>query len=130
MPAAEAQAWLRAGGAGAGHRVFPLLEADGRFAGLLSRSRLVEAEPSASLRSLARASTVDIHPDCTLREAAERMAAARVDALMVMDPADPARLLGLLTLRDLLQAHGEHLEASAKREAFEILPSTQVFRAD
>ena len=130
MPAAEAQAWLRAGGASAGHRVFPLLEADGRFAGLLSRSRLVEAEPSASLRSLARASTVDIHPDCTLREAAERMAAARADALMVMDPADPARLLGLLTLRDLLQAHGEHLEASAKRETFEILPSTQVFRAD
>ena len=129
MPAGEAQAWMRGGAEGTGHRVFPLQEEDGRFAGLLSRSRLVEADPSASLRSLARPAVVDIHPDCTLREAAERMAAKRADALMVMNPEDPERLLGLLTLRDLLQAHGEHLEASAKREAFEIMPSTQVFRA-
>ncbi|HTL98276.1 MAG TPA: chloride channel protein, partial [Holophagaceae bacterium] len=128
MPLGEALAWLRSGAEGSAHRVFPLMDADGRLAGLLSRSRLVESEaaPDARLLELPRKPMVPIHPGCTLREAAELMARTRADALLAVDPEDAGKLIGVLTLRDLLQAHGEHLEASAKREAFEIMPSTQV----
>ena len=136
LPAAmgieAAKDWLRSGAEGSAHRVFPLMDEEGRLAGLVSRSRVMEAgqEPGLALRDLARKSMTAIPPGCTLREAAELMAGTRADVLVVAAPEDPARLLGILTLRDLLQAHGEHLEASAKREAFEILPSTQVFRAN
>ncbi|HEU4952455.1 MAG TPA: CBS domain-containing protein, partial [Holophagaceae bacterium] len=75
------------------------------------------------LADLARRVMVAIPPDRTLREAAELMAQTRADVLVVTAAEDPSRLLGVLTLRDLLQAHGEHLESAGRREAFEVLPA-------
>ncbi|HXC16175.1 MAG TPA: chloride channel protein [Holophagaceae bacterium] len=130
MTAAEARAWLREGAPGSEHRAFPLLEGDGRLAGLLSRSRLLEAEGSLPLRAIARATLVSVPPGRTLREAGDLMASTRADVLIVADPAAPDRLLGLLTLRDLLEARSGHMDRAASREpAFEIMPGTQVFRA-
>ncbi|HET8714963.1 MAG TPA: chloride channel protein, partial [Holophagaceae bacterium] len=129
MAVEAAQAWLRSGAEGAAHRAFPLLDENGRLAGLVSRSRIVEAqmveaEDRTGLRlgDLARRTLVTIPPERTLREAAQRMAETRADVLLVTAAEDPLRLIGVLTLRDLLQAHGEHLESAARREAFVVLP--------
>ena len=129
MGVEEARAWLRSGAPGASHRAFPLLEADGRLAGLISRSRLLEAEIGQPLRAFARA-PVFVPPRFTLREAGNLMAESRADVLIVAEPSKPDQLLGVLTLRDLLEARNAHVDSAALREpAFEILPGTQVFRA-
>ena len=66
----------------------------------------------------------------SLGEAAERMSKTRADVLLVVARGDASRLMGLLTLRDLLEAHSGHMDRAAFREpAFEIMPGTQVFRA-
>ena len=128
MGVEEARAWLRSGAPGASHRVFPLLEVDGRLAGLISRSRLLEAEGGLPLRAFARA-PVFVPPLFTLREAGNLMAEARADVLIVAEPSQPSLLLGVLTLRDLLEARNAHVDSAALREpAFEIMPGTQVFR--
>ncbi|MBS1767691.1 MAG: chloride channel protein [Acidobacteria bacterium] len=132
MPVQEARAWLHGGAPGSTHRVFPLLDAEGKLAGLVSRSRVVEADANvgAVLKDLARRVMVRIPPDRTLRDAAELMAQSGADVLVVVEGNAPDVILGLLSLRDLLMAHGEHLEASAKREVHPVLPVRRPRKAD
>lgn len=125
----EARAWLHSGEPGSTHRAFPLLEPDGKLVGLISRSRLLEAEGDQPIRDYARA-PVRVPPFRTLREAGNLMAEARADVLIVAEPEHPDRMLGVLTLRDLLEARNAHVDSAALREpAFEIMPGTQVFRS-
>jgi H+/Cl- antiporter ClcA len=132
MQLSEARAWLRGQAEGSDHKAYPVLDGDGRIAGLLARSDMldIEADPKATLRALLRAEPAFIHPDQSLREAAEQMSRVRADILLVVERGDASRLQGLLTLRDLLEAHSGHMDRAAFREpAFEIMPGTQVFRA-
>ncbi len=125
----EARVWLQSGEPGAIHRAFPLVEQDGQLAGLISRSRLFEAEHDALLRDLARTPT-HVAPFRTLREAGNLMSESHADVLIVTDPDHPETMLGVLTLRDLLEARNAHVDSAALREpAFEIMPGTQVFRS-
>lgn len=129
MRAHEARTWLHSGEPGSTHRAFPLLEPDGRLVGLISRTRLLEAEGDLPIRDYARAPVL-VPPFRTLREAGNLMAEARADVLIVAEPAHPDRMLGVLTLRDLLEARNAHVDSAALREpAFEIMPGTQLFRS-
>lgn len=129
MRAHEARTWLHGGDPGSTHRAFPLLEPDGRLVGLISRTRLLEAEGDLPIRDYARPPVL-VPPFRTLREAGNLMAEARADVLIVAEPAHPDRMLGVLTLRDLLEARNAHVDSAALREpAFEIMPGTQLFRS-
>jgi CBS domain-containing protein len=110
---------VRAGLAGDGvvhHQGFPVLE-QGALVGVLTRrdlfrSGLDAAQPIASL--IARAPVV-VHPDSSLREAADRMVAARVGRLVVVERDAPASVIGIITRSDLLRAHEPRLVAAATR---------------
>ncbi len=129
MRARDAKAWLHGGDPGSTHRAFPLLESDGRLVGIISRSRLLEAEDGRPIRDYAREAVL-VPPFRTLREAGNLMAEARADVLIVAEPAHPDRMLGVLSLRDLLEARNAHVDSAAIREpAFEIMPGTQLFRS-
>ena len=58
------------------------------------------------------------YPDESCRAAAERMAEAGVKRLPVVAPDDPGRLLGIVSLGDLLQARQRLLDEESKREQF------------
>jgi chloride channel protein, CIC family len=113
---AAVRAFLAGEGAIAHHQGFPVLERRALVGVVtrrdLFRSGLDAAAPIASL--LARAPVV-VYPDSSLREAADRMVAARVGRLVVVDRNTPRDVLGILTRSDLLRAHERRLIAEQAR---------------
>src|SRR5690606_36115516 len=101
-------------------RLYPVLDPDGCLLGVIGRREL-EAVAADSSRSatpvgqLMRAPVV-AYGDETLRSVADRMVAARVGVLPVVDRADPRRLLGLVSQYDLLRGRERLLTEERHRE--------------
>jgi CIC family chloride channel protein len=97
--------------------LYPVLDASGAIAGVVTRRELLAAagrEPaSRTVGELARPPRTLIHADQTLREVANAFAVSGTTRAPVVDPADPGRLLGVVSLAQLLHArrtdhHEEH----------------------
>ena len=65
-----------------------------------------------TLAEVIRPELIDVAPEDTLGEVAERMVAAKVGAVVVKDY---GKLIGILTERDLLQAMAERVHTSDAR---------------
>jgi CBS-domain-containing membrane protein len=61
---------------------------------------------------------VIISPGATCREAAEQMAQSGVKQLPVVVPEAPGRLVGIVTLGDLLKSRQRLIEEEQRRERF------------
>ncbi len=116
------RAWLDSGSPGTSHQGFPILDDDGRLAGVVTRRDLRRAlDGSIRLRDLIERAPVAIFDDSSLRDAADRMAWERIGRLPVVSRASPERVIGIITRSDLLQAHVRRLQehrldaASARR---------------
>jgi CBS domain-containing protein len=113
---AEVRAWLLGRGDATSHQGFPVVSADGRLLGVLTRRDLLSpdvAEPTP-LRDLIRRTPVVAHGDNTLRDAADHMVRAKVGRLPVVDRESGA-LLGIISRSDLLAAHERRLHAAHVR---------------
>ena len=103
-------------------RLLPVVDAEGRLVGVLTRSDIrgrVELEGEAALRrplsELVRLETVEASPHESLRIVVYRMAEKGVTRMPVVE-ADTRRFLGLISLTDLLKARTRHLEEERRRE--------------
>ena len=103
-------------------RLLPVVNAEGRFVGVLTRGDLlerIEQEGEAALRrtlgELVRQQTVKAFPDEPLRAVVYRMAEKGITRMPVVEPSS-GRLLGLISLTDLLKARARHLEEERRRE--------------
>jgi chloride channel protein, CIC family len=115
--AADARAWLAAGGPGTRHQAFPVLDGEGRLVGVVTQRDLLSAPPAARVADLLQRAPVTIFADESLRDAADRMALEDVGRLPVLSR-DGAKLIGILTRSDLVSAHRRRLAEntrSAKR---------------
>jgi len=114
---AEVRAWLQAGSAAATHQGYPVLDADARLLGVLTRRDLLDAHAAdcAALATLIRRAPLLVGEDHSLREAADHMVAADVGRLVVVAADDPRRVLGMLTRGDVLAAHAPRIHASRQR---------------
>ena len=101
-----------------------LLVIDGSMSlvGVLTRSDIrkrLEKEGDAALgrrlRELVRAEVVEAYPDEPLRVVVYRMAEKGITRMPVVERAT-GKLLGLISLDDLLKARGRHLEEEKRRE--------------
>ncbi|HWO12229.1 MAG TPA: chloride channel protein, partial [Polyangiaceae bacterium] len=108
----DVRAWLAAEGSRQHHHGFPVLDPGAAVVGVVTRRELLDpsGDLAATLATLVRRPAVVIHPDASLREAADVMVRERVGRLPVVDA---GRLLGIVTRSDLLEAHqrrlaGEH----------------------
>lgn len=107
----------------AGHlrqRLYPVVNPSGELVGVIGRRELdrhldLGGDPRASVSDL-MVSPALAYGDETLRTAADRMATVRVGVLPVVDRADPARLIGLLSQRDLPRARERLLIEERHRE--------------
>jgi CBS domain-containing protein len=89
-------------------RLYPVLDDDGRLLGLVTRHQL----HVASLRAPGGACIDDVmdrepvvgHPDMTLRELANLMAAREVSSVPIVDRHDPGQLLSVIALDHVLEA--------------------------
>ncbi|HZP40949.1 MAG TPA: CBS domain-containing protein, partial [Candidatus Binatia bacterium] len=96
---------------------FPVVDAAGALVGVLPfaelRALLVEqkADPVLRARDLADPPPPALTPETSLGEAFRRMESEGTDDLPVVDPAEPRRLLGMLSRADLIAAFNRTVAA-------------------
>ena len=98
-------------------RLYPVIDHNGNVIGVLGWADLTEHrhEPLATAASMAHAPPVVAWPDETLRAAADRMAAHRLGALPVVNPAT-SQLVGVVTYFELLAGRRRQLVEERHRE--------------
>ena len=90
---------------------FPVVDADGGLVGVLSFSALrpvlleEQAGPLIVARDLCDANVATLTPEDGLGEAFRRMDADGLEDVPVVDPANPKRVLGMLSRADLIAAY-------------------------
>jgi H+/Cl- antiporter ClcA len=87
-------------------RLYPVTDGAGHLTGVVPWSAILAArdDATATVADLARAPAAVAHPDEILRAVADRMAAADVGVLPVVERDTPPTLVGLVTATDLLRA--------------------------
>jgi CBS domain-containing protein len=98
------------------HQGFPVVDADGRLLGVITRRDVLDPSKPETTRAadlITRAPAV-IFLDNSLREAADHMVRENVGRLPVVERHDPRHVVGFITRSDLLSAHERRLaEAEA-----------------
>jgi len=113
---AEVRAWLASRAPGSTHQGFPVVDAEGRLVGVVTRRDLTDSRTPEehTIATLVRRGPVVAYEDNTLREAADHMVAEGVGRLAVVSREAPDRLVGIISRSDLLNAHAPRLAASRK----------------
>ena len=112
-------------------RLYPVLDDDAQFVGLLPWSAVLESRDRADLSvgAVMLAPVAVAHWDEILRDVADRMVHQGIGILPVVEHADASRLVGLITQFDLLQARQKLLEEERHAERVLMLrraaPSTR-----
>jgi H+/Cl- antiporter ClcA len=113
---------IRTASAQRSQRLYPVVDNDTRLIGIVTRSTLqdlLHTSPSHDSRRLAeivQANPVVAYPDEPLRVVVYRMAETGLTRLPVVTRDGSGTLLGIVSLRDLLQARVRNLEAEQRRE--------------
>lgn len=98
-------------------RLFPLVDENGRLSGVLTRRDIQKLEEGTlTLSGVLERDIVTAFPDEPLRLVVYRMADTAVTRLPVVDRQDPRRVIGMISLADLLRARTRDLDAERRRE--------------
>ncbi|HQZ83249.1 MAG TPA: chloride channel protein [Pyrinomonadaceae bacterium] len=109
--------------------MYPVVDEKDRLVGVVTRRDLrgaiqhVKDDPNGKLSEITRYRPQMIFDDEPLRPVVEKMAATGITRFPVVDREDPQRLLGTISLNNLLEARVIHLEAETRREQVLQLPS-------
>ncbi len=108
----EVRAWLASGGTGRHHQGFPVLDADDRLVGVVTRRDLLDDRPAGDrrIRELIRRPPAVVFDDSSLRDAADHMVRENVGRLPVVTRDAPRTVRGIITRSDLLAAHQRRLQ--------------------
>ncbi len=110
------RAWLDTEAPGSHHQGYPVVDAEGRVLGVLTRKDLHrhDADATKPVGALLRRSAVCVGAGDRMDEARRRMAALDIGRLPVLAEDGSGRLVGMITRSDLLGAYRDRL-----RERFE-----------
>jgi chloride channel protein, CIC family len=98
-------------------RLYPVVTSDGKLAGVVTRKDLHRLEDrTLSLDDVIKTEIVTVFPDEPLRIVVYRMAETGLTRMPVVDRNDPRKLLGIISLTDLLRARVRDLEEERLRE--------------
>ena len=104
-------------------QLYPVVNDQGQLTGVLTRGDLqsfLQEHPAESegrsLTELVRPNPAKAYPDEPLRVVVYRMAATGLTRLLVVEPNDPRKLVGIVSLYDLLKARVRSLEDERRRE--------------
>ncbi len=101
-------------------RLYPVVDADGSMLGVVTRRSLLTAdgrgEAAARLADLRREPQATTYGDQPLRHAAELMARHEVSRLPVLDRDRPGKLVGIVSLTQLLTARQRDQQEARERE--------------
>jgi len=106
-----------------GQRLYPVIGADGRLVGVVTRKNLqtVVQEPNGDeatrpVERLLKANPAVAYADEPLRVVVYRMAETSLTRLPVVERGDAKRLVGMVALEDLLKARSRALDEERRRE--------------
>jgi CBS domain-containing protein len=107
-------------GDGGAQRLYPVVDADRRLVGVVTypalRSWLGAPGQEAALTSILNADAAVAHPDEPLRAVASRIARTGQTSLPVVERGDRRRLVGMVSLDDVLKGRARALDAETRRE--------------
>jgi chloride channel protein, CIC family len=107
-------------GAGWRQRLYPVVDAAGDLLGVVTRRSLFKAnsegDGSTVMTELMRDPTALTHGDQTLRHVAELMSHAEVNRVPVVDRDEPGKVIGIVTLTQLLAARQRDQQEARERE--------------
>jgi H+/Cl- antiporter ClcA len=122
------------GGGSHRHQGYPVVDANGKLLGVVTRSNLLDHWVLAMMREAETDADAAVHPIIaydlierdpvtvfpweSCRTAAERMAQAGIGRLPVVSAEDPGTVVGIITRSDLLKARARQVEEEARRERF------------
>jgi CIC family chloride channel protein len=99
---------VRLGGLTRHHKAYPLLDKEGKLAGVVGAAdierSLSAGEGDHRLREIARRTAVHAHPDHGLDTVLAKLGQLGVSELPVVSRKDPTRLLGVISIRDVARA--------------------------
>jgi CBS domain-containing protein len=125
LPLADLPALSRQSGGATGLKqgLFPVVDAQQRLVGVVTRTDLHEAldlgiapDDTRTLAAIAQAAPQVVYPDEPLRVVMERMATTGLTRFPVVARDDPHQLVGLITISDFLRARQRNLEEERNRE--------------
>jgi chloride channel protein, CIC family len=96
--------------------LWPVLDVDGNFVGVVSRHTLFSSAEDCVIDRLVAPARALAYPDQTLREVANLLAEHHVTQAPVIDREDPTRLRGLISLDQLLHARRHDLQEERHRQ--------------
>ena len=117
-PVEKVRTWVNSETPESSHQGFPVLDANSHLLGVLTRRDLLNPKtpPDTSVGKLLHRRPSVVYDDCSLREAVDHMVRHDVGRLPVISRAEPWKVVGIVTRRDLLSAHrqriAEHFEAT------------------
>jgi CBS domain-containing protein len=110
-----------------GQYLFPITNKDGLLVGVVARSDVQRAAKDKAtdlahlrLADIMNSDPVVAYPDEPLRVAVSRMASTGLTRFPVVERDNPRKVVGMVSLHDLLKARSHNLEAEQRRER--ILP--------
>jgi H+/Cl- antiporter ClcA/predicted transcriptional regulator len=121
---------------GQGHQAYPVVDAEGKLLGVITRRNLLEDWVSEHLSrpdadgptkdliiayDLIHRDPITVFPWESCRTAAERMAEHGVGRLPVVSPDEPTKVIGMVTRSDLLKPRARSVEEEGKRERFIVI---------
>jgi H+/Cl- antiporter ClcA/predicted transcriptional regulator len=106
---------------GKGQRLFPVVDPGRRLTGVLTRHDLAraareEGDAARPIADLVKRDPVVAYQDEPLRVVVNRMAETGLTRFPVVERGDARVLVGIVSLRDLLQGRVRHLEEERRRE--------------
>jgi chloride channel protein, CIC family len=106
-----------------GQRLLPVVDANGALVGVLTRNEVQkflrehgEEQVATTIGKLARPNPVEAHPDESLRVVVHRMAETGITRFPVVERGGSRKLVGIVSLDDLLKARVRNLEEERRRE--------------
>jgi CBS domain-containing protein len=113
----EARGLLKDGHGTRGQHLYPVIDADRRLTGVVTRNDLAGYRGERTLTSdVARENPVVAYADEPLRTVVYRMAESGYTRMPVLDSADERRVVGMVSLEDLLHARARNLTEERSRE--------------
>jgi H+/Cl- antiporter ClcA/predicted transcriptional regulator len=106
--------WLVSGEQSASHQGFPVLDAQDRLVGVVTRRDLLDLanDDMLPVRAVVRRAPVVVYEDNSLRDAADQMVIEHVGRLPVVRRDAVRTVVGIISRSDLLSAHAPRLEAA------------------
>ncbi|MBV9690713.1 MAG: chloride channel protein [Ktedonobacteraceae bacterium] len=103
-----------------GQRLYPLIDAQKHLLGVVTRNDLqkflLNNNEQRPLLDLIQQQPIVAYPDEPLRVVVYRMAETNLTSFPVVERTNPHKLVGMISLRDLLKGHARNLEEERHRE--------------